>query len=406
MKIKFPAILLLLLLMVFIPIIMADSDVQSDNISSSSATRKIAFVSKRDGNSEIYTINDNGSGLIRLTDNKVEDIMPQWSSDGTKILYISVNGGRREIWVMNSDGSNSIRLAEDCDPTYPPSWSPDGSKILFALKPSLRQNSIYTVDANGENLICVTDGESRGTFASWSPDGAKILYVQEYQKEAYIFSMNSDGTNRVKLTRDEGTYTVPTWSPDGKKIAYIFTKKSILSVEPMIYVMNADGSGQLGITKGDYDIQWSPDGTMIAFTKVGDRIINYRPGYQPEIIKIYGLFLISTDGNGHDTKVALMGEERSFPGWAPNSSKVMYMCDSKLNIYNIRNRNITKVKISTPLSVPKVSPDGTKILWEGGKAGVFKKSYLFIAKSDGATVTKLTNSGTDSDPVWGPVVNQ
>lgn len=405
MKNKFPTILGLLLLVAFIPIIMADSDVQNNN-NSQNTTRKIVFVSKCDGNSEIYTIHDNGSGLTRLTDNKSEDIGPQWSPDGTKILYISVKGSKNEIWVMNNDGGNPVRVAEECDLTYPPSWSPDSQRILFALRPSLRQHSIYTVNANGENLFCVSDGDSKATFPSWSPDGTKILYVQEYQTEAYIYTMNPDGTNRVKLTRDEGTYITPTWSPDGKKIAYIFTKKSFLEVEPVIYVMNADGSGQLGITKGDCDIHWSPDGAMIAFTKVGDRKINFRPGHNAEIIKIYGIFIIGADGNGHDTKVTLTGEERSFPEWTSDSSKMLYMFDSKLNIYNIRNRNTTKVKISHPLSIPQLSPDGTKIVWAGGKAGMLKKSYLFIAKSDGTAVTKLTDNSTDSDPAWQPVVNQ
>jgi Tol biopolymer transport system component len=401
MKNKFPIIVFLLLLLACIPVILADSDVQ--NSSSQNGVRKIAFVSKRDSNSEIYTINDNGSGLTRLTNNKVEDIMPQWSPDGTRILYISVNGGKNEVWVMNSDGSNPIRLAEKCDLAYPPSWSPNNQKILFVLKQG-RQYSIYTVNSDGENLLCVTDGETTNTFPSWSPDGTKILYVQEYRGDAYIYLMNPDGTDKVKLTEENGTYAAPSWSPDGKKIAYIFTKKSFILTESLICVMNADGSGKREITKGD-DIQWSPDGKMIAFTKVGKKdVIFYSEGSQ-KIILIYGIYVISADGNGHDTQLTLTGEERSYPAWLMDSTKVVYMLDSKLNIYSTLNRNTTKVKISTPLSVPILSPDGAKLLWAGGKSGIFKKSYLFSAKPDGTSVTKLTDSGTDSQPVWKPVVN-
>lgn len=403
MRNKFAIILCLLLLAAFIPVIMADSDVTNNNSTTSDTgdTRKIAFVSKRDGNSEIYTIYDNGSGLTKLTDNKSEDIMPQWSPDGTKILYISVNGGKNEIWVMNNDGSNPVRVAEESDLTYPPSWSPDSQRILFAVRPGLRENLIYTVNVNGENLVCISDGDSRATYPSWSPDGSKILYVQDYQNEKAIYTVSPDGTNRVRLTRDEGTYERPTWSPDGKRIAYIFTKKSFFTPEQMIYVMNADGSGQLGLTKTDSDILfWSPDAALIAFTKVGDKKVNYRPGFNPEIIKYYGIFIIQADGNGHDTKVSLTGEDRSFPGWTLDSSKLVFMFDSKLNIYNIKNRNTKKFSVSKSLTAPKVSPDGAKILWAGGKSGILKKSYLFTAKSDGTAVTKLTDSGTDSDPVW------
>jgi len=405
MKNRFCALLFIILLVSFIPVIMADSDGQNSlNSSQQTAVRKIAFTSKRDGNAEIYTMNENGSGLTRLTDNKTDDFMPQWSPDGAKILYISVNRGKNEIWVMDADGGNPARLAEECDITYPPSWSPDGQTVLFLLKPSLRKNLIYTVGVNGEDLLCVSDDETRSTFPSWSPDGSKILFVQEYQKEAFLYTMNPDGSNRMKITREDGAYGAPAWSPDGKKVAYIFTKKSLLVVEPMICVINADGTGQLTITKGNSDVFWSPDGKVLAFTRIGDRKINYRPGHNPEIIKIFGLFLISSDGNGRDIKVGLTGEEPAFPGWVPDSTKVIYASGTKLNIYNLRNRNTKTVKIDTALSTPAVSPDGKKIIWSGGKAGILKKSYLYMANSDGSAVTRLTNSGSDFDPVWQPVI--
>lgn len=402
MKNKLPALLFLLFLGFCIPVIMADMEVQNNQ----DGAGKIAFVSKRDGNSEIYTINEDGSGLNRLTNNKSEDFMPQWSPDGTKILYISKNGNKNEIWVMNQDGSEPVRVAEDCDLDYPPSWSPDGQKILLSVRPGLRQNLIFTVNANGEDYVCISEGDTRGKYPSWSPDGSKILFMQEYQKEMALYTMNPDGTNPLRLTREQGTYERPTWSPDGSKIAYIFTKKSFFEESPVLCVINADGTDRRELTKTDYDILWSPDGSMIAFTKVGAKKINYRPGHDPEIIKYYGVFVIRADGNGYETKVGLAGEERSFPVWTADSSKLYYMFDSKINIYNIRNRNTSKIKIDRPLSAPKVSPDGSKILWTGGKAGIFTKSNLYTANSDGKAVKKLTNSNADFDPVWQPVANR
>jgi TolB protein len=402
MKNKIPVILLVLLLLACIPMIMADSDSQNNN----SNTGKIAFASKRSGNSEIYTIQADGSGLTRLTNNKSEDFMPQWSPDGTKIFYISANKGKNEIWVMNADGSDPIRVAEDSYREYPPSWSPDSRKILLSLRPGVWEYVICTVDADGDNFQRISDSNAKCKFPSWSPDGSKIVYVNEYQGEIYIYTMNVDGTERIKLTREEGTYERPTWSPDGRKIGFVFTKKSLLAVDPVIGVVNADGTGQLTITKGDYEFYWSPNSKMIAFTKVGDKKINYRPGHAPEIIKYYGLYIISMDGNGYDTKVNLTGLDRTFPAWTLDSAKVIYMYDSKLNIYTTRNRNNIDLAINSSLSAPRISPDGTQILWAGGKAGILKKSYLYIAKTDGTAVTKLTDSGSDSDPVWQPVISQ
>ena len=45
----------------------------------------LAFVSERDGNSEIYVMNVDGTGLLRLTDNPGRDTDPAWSPDGKRI---------------------------------------------------------------------------------------------------------------------------------------------------------------------------------------------------------------------------------------------------------------------------------------------------------------------------------
>ncbi len=47
----------------------------------------IAFHSNRDGNSEIYVMNADGTNPTRLTDNPAEDILPAWSPDGRKIAF-------------------------------------------------------------------------------------------------------------------------------------------------------------------------------------------------------------------------------------------------------------------------------------------------------------------------------
>ena len=74
--------------------------------------RKLAFVSKRDGNSEVYVMNANGSGQRNLTGNPAFDADPAWSPDGRKIAFASKRDGNYGVYVMNADGSGQQRLAQ------------------------------------------------------------------------------------------------------------------------------------------------------------------------------------------------------------------------------------------------------------------------------------------------------
>lgn len=155
---------------------------------------KIAFYSSRDGESEIYVMNPDGTDQTRLTSDGNSDAYPAWSPDGTKIAFASQRDGDADIYVMNADGSGRTRL------TYNPS---------FDLSPD------------------------------WSPDGTQIAFTGDRD----IYVMDADGTNVRKLTNagEQDQHGAPAWSPDGSKIAFTSSPDNASSD---IYVMNADGSGQ------------------------------------------------------------------------------------------------------------------------------------------------------------------
>ncbi len=71
---------------------------------------KVAFMSARDGNWEVYSINMDGTGLNRLTNNNAQDGLPTWSPDGRSIAFVSNRGGSWAIWVMNANGSSQRKL--------------------------------------------------------------------------------------------------------------------------------------------------------------------------------------------------------------------------------------------------------------------------------------------------------
>jgi serine/threonine-protein kinase len=71
---------------------------------------RIAFMSRRDGNWEIYVVASNGSGLQRLTNDPGEDGLPAWSPDGKAIAFISSRGGSWAMWAMAPNGTGQRLL--------------------------------------------------------------------------------------------------------------------------------------------------------------------------------------------------------------------------------------------------------------------------------------------------------
>jgi len=74
---------------------------------------------QRDGNWEIYTANNVGGGITRLTNNPAIDGLPTWSPDGKQIAFLSTRDGQWAIWVMNADGSSQRKLFDLPGPMGP-----------------------------------------------------------------------------------------------------------------------------------------------------------------------------------------------------------------------------------------------------------------------------------------------
>ncbi len=81
--------------------------------------KQVAFMSRREGNWEIYVINTDGSDLQRLTNDPAEDGLPAWSPDGNAIAFVSNRGGPWAVWAMTPDGSGQRQL-------FTMQGSPDG----------------------------------------------------------------------------------------------------------------------------------------------------------------------------------------------------------------------------------------------------------------------------------------
>src|SRR6185437_1596841 len=110
-------------------------------------------------------------------------------------------------------------------------------------------------------------------YPSWSPDGTKIVFQQDPGLHPEIWVVNGDGSGQQQLTSNTSDDRRPGWSPTGAKIVFASNRDGSGGLSDL-FVMNANGSGQVNITNTpsideDYP-SWSPDGNRIAFSRDGD----------------------------------------------------------------------------------------------------------------------------------------
>jgi Tol biopolymer transport system component len=231
---------------------------------------RIAFVSSRDGNDEVYVMNADGGAVTRLTYNVAWEADPSWSPDGARIAFGSDRDARYsnfEIYVMSADGSGQANLSNDPAWDTYPSWSPDGRRIVFVSDRD-GNSEIHVMNADGSGQTNLTNDPAWDTCPSWSPTGTRIAFVSNRDGENEIYVINADGGEQTNMTQNPAWDFDPCWSPDGRRVA--FTSERDGNRE--IYVMNADGAGVIRLTNNlasDEQPSWSPDGSRIAF--VSDR---------------------------------------------------------------------------------------------------------------------------------------
>ena len=181
---------------------------------------KVAFVSLRDTNYEIYLMDSDGGNPVNLTVHPGRDRSPAWSPDGRRIAFESDRGGAwGDIFVMNADGSGVEQLTRVPEDWWAgsPAWSPDGSSIAYSS-----EGGIFALDpaSGGRRLLSPEDQVAGG--CSWSPDGARIAYtvVDTAGDFSRLWVMDADGGGARQLTFAESWDRDPTWSPDGARIAF------------------------------------------------------------------------------------------------------------------------------------------------------------------------------------------
>ncbi|HEY6143515.1 MAG TPA: DPP IV N-terminal domain-containing protein [Flavobacterium sp.] len=185
---------------------------------------KILFDANIGNNSHLFTMNIDGTNEKQITNftdgtNYVSTYEGSWSPDGTKIIFLSNKDkdGGSKIYTINSDGTNLVRINHNARDEDSPKFSPDGKKIVFDANVG-NNTHIFTMNIDGTNekqITNFTDGTNyvSAYTGSWSPDGTKIIFLSNKDKDggSKIYTINSDGTNLVRINHNVRGEDSPTW---------------------------------------------------------------------------------------------------------------------------------------------------------------------------------------------------
>lgn len=194
----------------------------------------IAFTLRRNGNSDIYAINQATREVVRLTGDPAEDRDPAWSPDGQLLAFASRRGGNWDVYLLDLEGGALIRLTRHPGFDAGPTWSPDGRRIAFE---SYREDNldIYVMDADGSNVRRLTTDPAPDYSPAWSPDGSAIAFVsyRNGNRDIFLYILEGEWAGmEINLTNtpdiDESD---PAWSPDGKRLAYTVSRSGYATVQ-------------------------------------------------------------------------------------------------------------------------------------------------------------------------------
>ena len=269
------------------------------NLSVSQDGKTIAF----DMLGDIYTISIDGGEGVPLVHGFDWNMQPSYSPDGKTIAFISDRDGTSNLWLMDSDGHNPRQISnEKTALIHTPSWSPDGDYIAvtkgFMSSRSIPAGEIWMYHRSGGDGVMVTERaygphtQKNMTDPAFSPDG-KYLYYTDDVTSGRIWQYGKNSTTELfNIMRHDletgesssyiggaGGAIVPTPSPDGKHMAYLKREdtKTVLYLKDLksgvdrrlSTEIERDHQETFGSEGNFAYFDWTPDGRHIVYWTAG-----------------------------------------------------------------------------------------------------------------------------------------
>jgi tricorn protease len=336
---------------------------------------KLAFVSTRTGNGDIYVLTLATGLLQRITFSEAADNLDGWSRDGKWIYFTSsVNdvAGQGDIFRVASTGGTPLEVSrERYMNEFESASSPDGQQIaLVARGISSSQwwrNGHSHIDEREIWLKPVaSDGGYRRLIAAdakhawpmWSNDGHTLYFMSDKSGPENIWQANTEtGVAKAVTHFEKGRVLWPTISYDGSTIVFernfsVWRVDTKNGKAEQVKIALRGSPNSPGVTHASIsqwrDMALSPDGKKVAVIGHGE------------------VFATGAKDGGEAQRLTRTDSAESSPDWSPDSNKVIYRSErdggSSIYEYSFTSNTERALTRGTMVDVnPVYSPDGKRI---------------------------------------------
>ena len=353
----------------------------------------------------LWLINSGGGTPVRRTKEGSRNDSPRWSPDGKNVAFISNREGGSQIWLLNLLENKEVKLSAIQGLVGSLIWSPDGKKIAFLavepeteeaqqkrqaqgevilVEPSLTRIQIYLIDVETKQTRQLSTGDFTVRDISWSPDNTEIafsVWSPQVGDSAFVPQRDAElnktyikvvsvGNGQIKTVAErKGLDTSsPKWSPDGKTIAFLSSDdKTDFSLSNIYLYLVPAGGGEPRNLSPKFDerissFDWSSDNQTIYFSapqKVTNQLFSV-------FIKT-GQITSVTSGNrvfGRSFSFSKDFSKAAFPATDPSMPTEVYV--SSVNNFNPvkltdNNTHLKEVAFGQTEVIRWKSPDGIEV---------------------------------------------
>ncbi len=244
---------------------------------------KISTIRAADGGQKHSAADDAASvSFSVLPYNRLQTSYFSWSPDNTKLAYISSRSGQSNIWAVKADGSGDSKLTENTDSKlylYCPLWSADGKRIAFTSKANNSDgkptHGVWIFDTETKIVRLMTQQKTFLRLIEWAQSGRELLLVSTEGSEASslppkvsLFRLEIETGKTAEIAEPENAYLYNIrLSPDKKSIAFAAHREG----KDNVWLIPAAGGAEKRLTDNNdsrlyfSNLAWSPDNNTIFF---------------------------------------------------------------------------------------------------------------------------------------------